>query len=102
MRELNDFTLVLWNTLKSIGNVFIVRKMASSYRAESAVGHSFPDLAQHFHNVQTMKLENYWKKTDFKDYFQIIYHQFVKKFTANALNELKCCQKNYKTDMPQF
>ena len=38
-------------TLKRIKKVFTVRLVASSFRAVSAVWHSFQALAQHFHKV---------------------------------------------------
>ena len=48
MRELSNCAHDLNLTLKRIGKVFAVRWVASSFRAVSAVWHSFPALAQHF------------------------------------------------------
>ena len=49
--------------------MFAVRWMASSFRAVSAVWHSFPALAQHFQNASKDETKQSTEKLDFKDYF---------------------------------
>jgi len=67
MRELSGCAHDLHLTLKRTGKVFTVLWVASSFRAVSAVCHSFPALAQHFQNAS--KLDKVQKKLDFKDFF---------------------------------
>jgi len=69
MRELSDCAHDLHISLKKNRKVFTIRWMASSFRAVSAVKHSFPALAQRFQNASKMKLDKVQKKLDFKDSF---------------------------------
>jgi len=74
---------------KRIGKVFAIRWVGSSFRAVSAVKHSFPALAQHFQNASENETRQSAEKADFQ-------------ISANGglLQRLKPCQKRHKTEMP--
>ena len=70
--------------------MFIVRWVASYFRAISAVWHSFPGLSEHFNDAA--KLDNVQKKPDFKDYFpncvQPVFFNYLA-LMADVFKELK-------------
>jgi len=51
---------------KRIGKVFAIRWVGSSFRAVSAVKHSFPALAQHFQNASENETRQSAEKADFQ------------------------------------
>jgi len=53
---------------KRIGKVFIIRWVASSFRAVSAVKHSFPALAQHFQNASRNETRQSAEKARFQGF----------------------------------
>ena len=67
-RELEQCSHDLQTTLKRIGKVFTFRWVASSFRAVSAVWHSFPVLAQHLTKLQMTKRGKAQKRPDFEAY----------------------------------
>ena len=64
-RELNQCSHDLQMTLKRIGKAFTVRWVASSFRAVSAVWHSFQALAQHIHKASNDVTRQSTEKTRF-------------------------------------
>ena len=67
-RELDQCSHDLQTTLKRIGKVFTIRWVASSFRAVSAVWHSFPALAQHFDKASNDEMSKAQKRPDFEAY----------------------------------
>ena len=66
MRELSNCAHDLHLTLERIGKVFTVRWAASSFRAVSAVLHSFSALAQHFQNASKDEIRQSTEKARFQ------------------------------------
>ena len=85
-RELDQCSHDLQTTLKKIRKVFTIRWVASSFRAVSAVWHSFPALAQHFHKAS----KDETRKSTEKARFQEMLSKFGKNLAlmADVLNEL--------------
>ena len=65
--------------------------MASSFRAVSAVWHSFPALAQHFQNASKDEIRQSTEKARFQGLLSKMCTSFVKNLAlmADVLNELK-------------
>ena len=80
-RELDQCSHDLQTTLKRICKVFTIRWVASSFRALSAVWHSFPALAQHFDKTQMKKRGKALKRPDFEAYCP----NFVKNLAKKAM-----------------
>ena len=92
MRDLSNCVHDLHLTFKRIGKVFTVRCVASSFRAVSAVWHSFPALAQHFQNASKDETRQSTEKAWFQGLLsKLCATSFVKNLalTADVLNELK-------------
>ena len=92
MRELSNCAYDLHLTLKRIGKVFTVRWVASSFRAVSAVWHSFPSLAQHFQNASKDETRQSTEKARFQGLLsKLCTNSFVKNLApiSDVLNELK-------------
>ena len=68
-------------TLKTIGKVFTVRCVASSFRAVSAGWYSFPDFLQHFYQALDHETRQSTKKILFQGLLsKLCTKMFVKKF----------------------
>ena len=92
MRELCNGAHDLHLTLKRIGKVFTVRWVASSFRAVSAVWHSFSASAQHFQNASKDETRQSTEKARFQGLLsKLCTTSFVKNLAlmADVLNELK-------------
>ena len=90
-RELDQCFHDLQTTLKRIGKVFTIRWVASSFRAVSAVWHSFPALAQHFDKASNDETRQSTEKVRFRGILsKFCSINFVKNLAliANVLNEL--------------
>ena len=90
-RELDQCSHDLQTTLKIIGKVFTIRWVASSFRAVSAVWHSFPAMAQHFHKASNDETRQTTEKARFQRILsKFCTINFVKNLTlmADVLNEL--------------
>ena len=66
MRELSDCAHDLHISLKKNRKVFTIPWMASSFRAVSAVKHSFLALAQHFQNASKIETRQSAEKARFQ------------------------------------
>ena len=90
-RELDQCSHDLQTTLKRIGKVFTIRWVASSFRAVSAVWHSFPALGNILIKLQMTKRGKAQKRPDFEAYCpNFAQKNFVKNLAlmADVLNEL--------------
>ena len=90
-RELDQCSHDLQTTLKRIGKVFSIRWVASSFRAVSAVWHSFPALAQHFDKPSNDETRQSREKARFRGILsKFCTINFVKNLAlmADVLNEL--------------
>ena len=90
-RELDQCSHDLQTTLKRIGKVFTIRWVASSFRAVSAVWHSFPALAQHFDKASNDETRQSTEKARFRGILsKFCTINFVKNLAlmADVLNEL--------------
>ena len=65
-RELDQCFHDLQTTLKEIGKVLTIRWVASSFRAVSAVCHSFPALVQHFDKASNDETRQSTEKARFR------------------------------------
>ena len=91
-QELNQCSHDLQMTLKIIGKVFTVCWVVSSFRAVSAVWHSFPALAQHFHKASNDETRQSAENARFQGRLsKFCTTSFVKNLAlmADVLNELK-------------
>ena len=85
------------------GKVLIVRWVASSFRAVSAVWHSFSAFSQHFHKASNDETRQSTKKAKFPGLLSKLCTSFVKNLALMAdLNELNICQKHWKTEIPRY
>ena len=90
-RELDQCSHDLQTTLKRMGKVFTIRWVASSFRAVSAVWHSFPALAQHFEKASNDEMRQSTEKARFRGILsKFCTINFVKKLAlmVDVLNEL--------------
>ena len=96
-RELNQCSHDLQMTLKRIRKVFTVRWVASSFRAVSAVWHSFPALVQHFHKASNDESRQSTEKARFQEVLsKTLYNKFCLKFGDDSgyLEQIKKLIRN--------
>ena len=107
LRELSECAHNLHIQLRRIGRVFSVRWVASSYRAVTAVWHSYPALAQHFREASEDETRDSRERAKFKGLLsKLCSVNFLKSLAlmADVLTELKNLSEflqNRKTTLPK-
>ena len=93
-------------TLKRIGKVITVHWVASSFKAVSAVWHSFPTLAQHFHKASNEETRQSTEKARFQEILSKFCTSLVKNLAlmvdvSNESKNLSEPLQNRNTTLPK-